>query len=318
MNHKKNILLTWWTGFIGSHLLDRLISLDYQVIVLIRNTSNQRRIADTIINSRGRITLLNIDEIGIENIFQQYNINLIIHLSTFYKKVHNTKELSEMIYANITFPSLLCELSVKYWIKYFINTGTFFEYAHHPKKINILTEKSKEKAYNLYASTKLAFNEVAKFYVENYEFKIINLRLFSPYGSKDNDKIIPLIIKSIINNKALRLSWCMQKLSFTYIDDIIEAYVQSIQYIENMISNYEIFNIWYWTAISIKDIIEKLKKISDNQIENIIIWAHEYTKNEIFHSDCDCSKAKKMLNRKPKYDITQWLHLTYNYYKNEI
>jgi nucleoside-diphosphate-sugar epimerase len=317
-NSIKTILLTWWTWFIWSHLLDRLLFLDYKIILLKRNNSDIWRIRNILWKNLDNVIIVDLDKTNIENIFESNKIDIILHLATLYKKNHSINDLHDMIDSNVSFPSLLCESSIKYWVKYFINTWTFFEYEHIKDKNNVLDELSKEKPYNLYASTKLAFNDILKFYTQNYDFKAINLRLFSPYWPKDNEKLIPLIIKSVLQNKELKLSWWEQKLTFTYVDDIVEAYVKSILYIESMVNKYEVFNIWYNQPIAIKDIIETMKDIWSNTAECIKLWASPYWNNEIFYSASDTTKAKELLHWSPKYDIKEWISLTYNYYKNEV
>ena len=196
----KNILLTWSTWFVWSHLLIALIDRWFNVFAVVKKWSNTSRI-DKYLSKKNLHIVYVIKNDDIEQIFLKNKINFVIHLATTYKKTHNKFDIDEMINTNIAFWTYLCDISVKYWIKYFINTWTFFEYAHYKNKKNIITEKTKEKAYNLYASTKIAFNNIIKYYTENYDFKSVTLRLFSPYWPNDNDKIIPLLIK----NKKLSL-----------------------------------------------------------------------------------------------------------------
>ena len=314
----KTILLTWWTWFIWSHLLKALIDFGHRVILLKRDKSNIEKIAKILTEKYEYITVFNINEQNIEDIFRNNSIDIIIHLAAYYKKNHTPQDINEMIYSNINYPTLLCELSIKYWVKYFINTWTFFEYEHKKNEKNILDEKSTEKSYNLYAATKLAFNEIFKLYTQNNDFKGVNLRLFSPYWPKDNEKIIPILIKAILQKKELKLSWWKQELTFTYIEDITDAYMRTIEFIEKMDTSYEVFNIWYDNTSSISNIIDIIKYISWENIDNIKLWEIPYWDNEIFDSTCNNNKAKEILNRIPKYSIEKWLTLTYKYYKNEI
>lgn len=314
----KIILITWWTWFLWSHLLERLVFLNYSVILLKRSSSDTKRIQHILDTKQEHIMVVDIDTTSIEKIFEKNNIYIVMHLATLYKKNHSLNDLTDMIDSNVKFPSLLCELCIKYWVNYFVNTWTFFEYDHIKDQDTMLNEKSKEKAFNLYASNKLAFNEILEFYCENYEFKGINLRLFSPYWPKDNEKLIPLIIKSILQKKELKLSAGEQKLTFTYVDDVVDAYVKSILYIERMKNKYEIFNIGYNQPASIKEIVEWVRNIVGRKDDTIRLGEIPYGENEIFYSGCDTTKAKTLLDWKPLYNIEQWLHLTYNYYKNEI
>ncbi len=314
----KNILLTWSTWFIWSHLLIALIGEWFDVFSIIRKWSDISRITRYLWNPKLHIIYINKNE-DIEKLFLKNKINFIIHLATTYRKTHNKPDIDEMIKTNIAFWTYLCDLAVKNWVNYFINTWTFFEYAHYKNKDNIITEKTTERAYNLYASTKLAFNNIVKYYTENYNFKSITLRLFSPYWPKDNDKIIPLIIKNTIDDSnILRLSWGKQKLSFTYIDDIISAYLLSLKYIVKTNKKFDIFNIWSSETLSLKMVYKYIIEIAKKSGKNIEFWALPYSENDIFYSWCDNTKARNKLWWTTKYSIKEWLFFTYKSYLNEI
>ena len=312
----KNILITWWSWFIWSRFIKKLID-DNHIFCITRKSSDLYRIQDILDNKNLKIVYSdNINDI--EQLFRNNPIDYIIHLATTYKKAHEIEDIDAMINTNIGLWTYLCQFAIKYWTKYLINTWTFFEYEHNQNEKNIINEDTVELPYNLYASTKLSFHNVLKYYINNNDFKAITLRLFSPYGPNDNIKIIPLLIQNIINwSEELKLSWWEQRLNFTYVDDICNAYIKSIEKIENLRNNYEIFNIWSNETYSLKEIYEMLCDISW-KTWNVTFWAFPYVKNEIFHSQCDNGKAKKILNREPKTSIKDWLFLTYNSYLNDF
>jgi len=314
----ENIVLTWGSWFIWSHLLKSLINNNYNVFCLIRKTSDLYRIKDIL--GTENLKLIYCEDIKeVEKVFTENKISHIVHLATTYKKAHEIDDIDAMIDTNIRLWTYLCELSLKYWVKYFINTWTFFEYKHYKDKENILSENSEETPLNLYASTKLSFNNILKYYTNNSGFKAITLRLFSPYWPNDNVKIIPLFIKNIINDwvEELKLSGWEQRLCFTYVDDIVNAYLKCLEKIEFLWNNYDIFNIWSNDVYSLRDIYKYLCEISGKNW-NIIFWAFPYASNEIFYSKCDNSKAKELLGREPTISIENWLSLTYNNYNNDF
>lgn len=312
----KNIVLTWGSGFIWSHLLKELINNDYNVFCIIRKTSDLYRITDIL--GKKNLNLIYWDDIKeIENVFPENKIDYIVHLATVYKKTHEIMDIDTMIDTNIRLWTYLCQFAIKYWVKYFINTWTFFEYKHNQGRKNILSEWAEEFPFNLYASTKLSFNNILKHYTDRSDFKAITLRLFSPYWPNDNVKIIPLLIKNILNNwvEKLKLSGWEQGLCFTYVDDIVNAYLRCLKNIEHLEKNYEIFNIWANDVYSLKEIYNYLCDISGKKW-NVKFGAFPYTSNEIFYSKCDNSKAKEILWWEPTISIKDWLFLTYNSYKD--
>ena len=313
----KNILITWWSWFIWSYLIKKLID-DNHVFCVTRKNSDLYRIQDILDNKKFEIVYSdNINDV--EQIFKDNSVNYIIHLATTYKKAHEVDDIDAMIDTNIRLWTYLCQFAVKYWVKNFINTWTFFEYQHDRGKENILSETSEEFPYNLYASTKLSFHNILKYYTSNYDIKAATLRLFSPYWPKDNIKLIPLLIKNIINDweEELKLSWWEQKLCFTYVDDIVDAYVKCLEKMNSFKNKYEVFNVWADSVISLKDIYEMLCEIS-NKKWNVKFWAFPYADNEIFYSKCDNSKLKRMTWWSCKTTIKDWLILTYNSYTDDF
>lgn len=313
----KNILITWWSWFVWSRLIKKLID-DNHIFCITRKSSDLYRIQDILDNKN--LEIVYSDDINdIEKIFRDNHIDYIIHLATTYKKVHEIDDIDAMIDTNIRLWTYLCQFAAKYWVKNFINTWTFFEYQHNGDKENILSETSEESPYNLYASTKLSFHNILKYYTSNYDIKAVTLRLFSPYWPKDNVKLIPLLIRNIINDwkEELKLSWWEQKLCFTYVDDIVDAYVKCLEKIDSFENKYEVFNVWWDNVTSLKEIYEVLCEIS-NKKWNVKFWAVPYANNEIFYSKCDNSKLKNMLWWRNKTSIKDWLTLTYNTYKNDF
>lgn len=308
-----NILLTGGTGFIGSHLLHKLLKSNYSVVILKRRTSDIWRIKDCI----DRIHYIDTDKISDTSIiFTQHKIDMIIHLAGVYIKHHSSaEEIEEMNSVNITFPAKLVENAVKYGVKNIINTGSFFEYDR--TGVNI-SEKSRINPYNYYAVTKIAFEEIIKFYSEKYNIRALTLKLFSPYGEKDNKKIIPLIIESLFQQTYLSMNDEDQHLSFTYIDDIVDAYLRAISFLQSdTYTRYEVFNIGNPHSYSVKQIVEYLTAISNNQNNAIKMNKHHLYRDNKHDVCCECTKAEKMLGWKAKVDIKKGLVNTYNYYKNQ-
>lgn len=306
----KKILLTGATGFIGSHLLEKLIQKDYEVLIIKRSFSNCWRIE----NLLNKVKIYDIDKIKLETIFKENNdIDCIIHLSTLYIKNHkDTNDVGEMIDSNIKFPTMLVDLGVKAGVRAFINTGTFFEYKNTN---NLISENSEISPCNFYASTKVAFAQLLRYYANIFGLKVFDFKLFTPFGEKDNEKLIVLMIKSFIEGEKLQCSGGNQVLSFTYIEDIIDAYMQGIKKIEEF-TGYEAFNIGYKDAYLIREVANELEKISNNK-SNIVWGDVSNLKNEISYSKCDNQKLTSKLGWVPKYSLISGLNNTYHYYLNK-
>jgi len=300
------ILVTGGTGFIGSHLVHKLLKLKHKVILLKRRMSDTWRINDVL----KQCFIYNSDD-NLEKVFRENKIDIIIHLATKYVKFHkHSKEAKEIINTNITFPTLLLDLAVKYKVNGFINTGTCFEYRLTNKK---LKETDKIEPYNFYAASKIAFEEVLKFYSKNYKINAVTLKLFYPYGEKDNQKLISLVITALLQKQKLCLNSGKQKLNFTYISDIVDAYIKVLNFIfSSEYTSYEVFNTGADKAYSVRQIVHYLQKIYHDK-GDINFGTSSHKNKDIKHMNCNNQKAKRLLNWQPKVNLATGLDKTYNY-----
>ena len=304
---KETILVTGASGFIGSHLLESLLELKYNIVIIERSDSNHERIKSVL----KKVKIYYSDKNQTEKAFENNKIDYVIHLATRYIKTHNSVEdVDSIVDTNVKFSSELCQYSIQYGVKGFINTGTFFEYKMQNRPIK---ENDIEEAYNLYSASKLAFQEILKYYAHNDGLKIVTLRLFSPFGDRDNEKLMALLVNTLNSGQVLEFSGGKQQWNFTYIKDIVLAYIKTLEYIKKTEVKNSIFNVGYDKVYSIKDIAKKLEKIAGKKF-NILWGAKPYAENEIYYANCDNSKLKKILRWKPKYDIDYGLRKTYEYY----
>lgn len=296
LRENKQILLTGGTGFFGSHLLPELVSRGYSVVLLKRSFSNTARIENVL----SKIKTYNVDDVDIERIFSENKIVGIIHLATNYGKEKNY-DVDHMCDVNVRLPTKLCVLGQKYGITFFINTHT-----------------SADSKYSLYSAMKNAFIEVAKFFASNYQIKFINMRLEYLYGENDDfSKFIPLVIKSIIDNKEINATGGEQKRDFVYVKDVVNAYLRVLEKINSLNEGFVNFEIGTGKSVSINYFISKIEEEIGQKAK--INWgAIPYSKNDIFDSKALIEEAETRLGWYPQYDIYSGLKKTISGYKEEL
>jgi UDP-glucose 4-epimerase len=304
---KSTVLLTGATGFLGSHLLEALIQENYSVVVLKRSTSNVSRIQ----HLSEQYKSYDSDVQSIPEIFKQEGVDVVIHMATLYRKFDNDNEISEMLDSNVKFPAKILESGKRSGIKGFINTGTYFEYdcSRQPVDENALISP-----FNLYAKTKLAFESILKTYSD--DIMVNTFRLFSPYGEKDNQKLVPMIIKKALKGEVIELSDGLQKIDLIYVEDIVSAYVKAVKRILTTSNRpeYEVFNLGSGHALSIRDIVSIVEQKIGRPLQKK--WG-EVSKTDIPIAYADIEKASRVLNWEPKYKAAEGIENTINFYQNE-
>jgi len=309
----KTILVTGATGFIGSYLVERLLDEGYSVLILKRSKSDTWRIKHLL----DKVGCYDVDASGIKAAFKENKVDCVIHLATFYKKVHSADDIPVLIDTNIRFPTELMDAMREAGVSFFINAGTLFEYDLSRSPV---TEEQAAEPYNLYAATKVAFSDVLKYYSRAYGWRSVDLKLFAPYGPKDNDKLMVFLSRNFLDQKKFSMSPSEQKWNWTYVRDIADAFVASVRFVEEMESKgmdsrYEVFDIGLEDTWSIKEAICMFEDISG--VKGLVSFDKPYPDNEIFLASCKNSKAKELLGWAPEYDLKKGIEETYRYYETE-
>lgn len=235
---KTKILLSGATGFLGSHLLKNLIRSGYEIVILVRENSNEYRIKN--LNGFYRFTidynLSNLDEL-----FKIHNVNTIIHLATEYGRDLPT---SSVIHSNVLMPIKLIEASRANNIRLFINTDSYFCKFH---KYGYLQD---------YINSKIFF----KNYLKSISgFKVVNMQLEHLFGEHDSiTKSIPSLISRMLKNEeSIELSEGDQKRDFIYVSDVVDAYLLVLKK-QDSLKEFENFEVGLGEAIPFKTFIKEI------------------------------------------------------------
>jgi len=290
----KTILLTGATGFLGSHLLKRLLKENYNVIVLKRSFSNTFRIADHLTD----IKIYNIDLINLEDVFKENKIDTVIHCATNYGR--NNESHLNILQSNLILPLTILQFSIKYNIKTFINTDTIID-----KNINDYS---------------LSKNQFLEWFKKNADLiQTINISLEHFYGPNDNKtKFTTFIIDSMIKKiHSVDLTFGEQKRYFIYIDDVVEAFLTILKNknsLEHGFINYEVATD---KSISIKDFVLMVKKITKNTNTVINFGKIPYRNNELMDCKIDITKLEN-IGWKQQFTLEEGLKKTINAERNNL
>jgi nucleoside-diphosphate-sugar epimerase len=286
----KNVLLTGGTGFLGSHILKSLLNLDYSVIVLVRRSSDLKRIESL----RKKINLIYLDENygNLNDLFSSNKIDTIIHTATEYGR---SCSMSSILQTNLILPIKLIEEGIKHNLKLFVNSDTFFGKPMY-KNSSYLNEYTTSKKYFL----DYLFDAKNK-------LKIVNMRLEHIFGENDSDnKFVTSILNQLIQNKQeILLTEGLQKRDFIYIDDVVSAYLIVLDNYKRL-NDFTEFEVGRGESIKVRQFVEILSKVIDStsQLKFGVIAARE---GEIQDSSAEVSNLKA-IGWLPKYDIMQGIN----------
>jgi nucleoside-diphosphate-sugar epimerase len=277
----ETVLLTGATGFLGSHLLERLVKENHHVIALKRTFSDTWRIKHLL----PEITSYDMGKVSLEDIFRENKIDAIIHTATTYGK--KGEDNAAIIESNLLLPLRLLDLSAFYNVGSFINTDSFFNTAD----LNC-------KYLSGYSLSKRQLVEWLK--LLSGKMQIVNLRIEHLYGPKDSDnKFVIWIIRELIKNTpVLRLTKGEQKRDFIYVSDAVNAFVLTLNKRKEL-PGYSRFEVGTGESISIREfsvqVKEAVSEISGKEISTVLDFgAVPYAGGEIMESKAENSALKNL------------------------
>ena len=312
MKDLNKVLITGSTGFIGSNLMRRLIQESFEVGIIKREKSDVWRIKDLL----DKIAVYDVDLRDTQEVSKavsHFRPDVIFHLATYYAVEHKPQEIPLMIDTNVLGTVNLLEASKESMVKLFVNTSSCFVYKESKNK---LRENADLSPLNLYALTKMLAEQACTFYAEKYGLKTVTFRLFPPYGPADHERrLIPYVIKSLLDGERLKLTTGMQRWDFVYVDDIVDAYFKLLS-VSDLPKKHEIFNIGTGNAVSVREVVSRIKEIIGSELEPE--WgAIPHRKNEVWFICADINKTETFLRWQPKNQILgEGLVLTIEWYKN--
>ena len=314
----QHILVTGGAGFIGSHLVEALLKLQYKVIVIDNfDTFYSRSIKEENIRSYindPECTFLEAD-ICDESVYTKlakYKIDCIVHLAAKAGVRPSIENPLEYERVNIRGTQLLLEFAQMNKIAKFVMASSSSVYGIN-KNFPWSESDHVLKPISPYAATKLSTEFIGNVYSELYDINFCALRFFTVYGPRQRpDLAIHKFIKKLLNNEAIDVYGNGDTLrDYTYVDDIVEGIIGAINYNQ---TKYEIFNLGNSDCISLSELLECIEKEFDKKF---IMNRLPQQKGDAPKTFADITKAKKLLGYNPQTKITEGISKFKNWIVNQ-
>ena len=296
---KKTILLTGVTGFLGSVLLKELLSHGYSVVGVKRSTSNLYRIND--ITSDPSLILFDIDISDPSEIFNNINIDAIIHTATEYGR--GDQPVYKILEANLILPIRLAELGIRNGTQLFINSDSYFNKKNHSYAHLLNYSLSKKSLLNWLANMANQIN-------------VINAVIEHMYGPFDaSTKFVEHAIQRIAIQKIpyIPLTYGHQRRDFIHVSDVAGAFLKLIDYGFSGKINYKSFEIGTGKSTQIVDFVTLIKELS-NSTTLLGFGDMPYRSDEIMES-CAINAELQQIGWDPKINIQDGVGSIINEYQ---
>ncbi len=268
------LLITGATGFIGKNLSLRLQKEKIDFKCIIREQSNKEFFTK---NSIDFFVFDNNINSLIEYIKKE-KFDGVVHLASLFIAEHKNEQIDELISSNVLFGTKLLQACVESDVKWFLNTGTFWQH-YHGEVYNPV---------NLYAATKQAFEDMAKYYSEAFNLKFVTLKLNDTYGEGDTRRKIFAIWEQIAKTgEILDMSKGEQYIDIVHVSKAVDAYMILIDKLQNgtLDKDKTSFYITSGENITLKELAKRYEL--ENGVKLNINWgAREYRKREVMRPMC--------------------------------
>ncbi len=264
------VLLTGATGFIGSHLTQRLVNEGHHVAIVVRPESSTEILKTAL--PQVQMHLYDGSYASLVQAMKLAQPELVIHVASLFLAQHNAEDVSRMIESNLNFPTQLLEAMSQFGICQLINTGTSWQ--HYQSQVY--------NPVNLYAASKQAFESLLSYYVEAHGFKVITLKLYDTYGPGDTRlKLLSLLKHAANSGETLQMSLGEQTIELVHVEDVIDCFIAAgVRLLQGEVGSPEVYAVRSGEPISLKDLVGMLAKISGRQL-NVVWGARQYRQREV-------------------------------------
>ena len=341
----KNFLITGGAGFIGSTVAERLLNRGDKVVVV----DNFNDFYDYNRKIRNILEIINnfnkIDEF--ENLLKNEKISKLIEIvnsdnfTLIYGDIRD-RETMDRIFAENSFdlvfnpaamagvrPSLLdpmlyedvnvrgymnlLELCKKYRVKKFVQASSSSVYGNN-KEVPFKETAIVDFAISPYAATKKSCEVMGHVYHKLYNIDMVQLRFFTVYGPKQRpDLAIHKFTKMILEDKPIPFYGDgTTKRDYTYIDDIVDGILKSMNYLFNNENVYEIFNLGESHIVSLKEMVETIENALGKKA---ILDIQPMQPGDVDKTYADISKAKAMIGYDPQTNFSEGIRKFVEWYK---
>lgn len=311
-------MVTGAGGFIGSHLVERLITLGARVRALVHyNSRNDWGLLELLPQAvknemeviPGDIT----DPFGASRVMT--GCQVVFHLAALIAIPYSYIAPSQFVAVNCGGTLNLLEAARSQGIERFIHTSTSETYG--TAQYTPIDEQHPLKGQSPYSASKIGADKLAESYFLSFEVPVVTVRPFNTYGPRQSARaIIPTIISQGLSGEVIRLGNLTPVRDLNFVTDTVEGFIKAA---ESPQAVGEIINIGSGTAITIGELVQKVAEMLGGGKEIVIEDERQRPEaSEVMRLICDNRRAKELLGWEPQVSLDEGLARTIDFIRKHL
>lgn len=312
MERGTKVLVTGITGFIGSHLVPRLIEQGYEIYVLQRHITGRYVLGE---QAREAFFCDLRDYFAIRKLLAEVQPEVVIHLAAISPVSYSYDHPQEVFAVNTIGTINLAEACLREMphFKRFLFAGSSEEYGIQTEFP--IKEDAELRANSPYSVSKIAADSYLRYMRDAYDFPVTILRSFNSYGRKDDTHfVVERAVTQLIKSPVVKLGDITAVRDFMYIDDHVNGYLSCLN---NENAKGEVFNFCTGVGVTIEQLVHKIGELLGIEAK-IVPSTIPKRPLDIQVLIGDNSKARQMLNWSPKFTLEQGLKRTIDYWGKRL
>lgn len=302
----RKILVTGSSGVVSTRLCEKLLNEGYDVVSVDKRTNKWNKTVNSL--------TINCDLLDARAMkMLPTDFDLVFHLAANSRVIESVEEPEKGL-ENITMTFNILNFIRKNKINKIAFASSREVYGEGRREPYKETDVILDNIKNPYAASKVACEALIQSFKYCYGLEYLIFRLSNVYGMYDEtDRVIPLFIKLLRQNKPLKIYGENKSLDFIYIDDVVDGMIRAIKKFDKVKNN--TFNLCSGKETKIIEAAKMLKKIINSR-SSIRVCAERT--GEVGYFRGDFSKAHHSFGFVPKTNLEKGLRLTVSWYRKHL
>jgi len=312
----KSILVTGAGGFIGSHLVERLVERGARVRALVRyNSRNDWGLLELLppeVQERVEIIPGDVtDPFAVLRIVE--GCDVVFHLAALIAIPYSYVAPKQFVEVNCLGTLNLLEAARRFKIACFVHTSTSETYG--TAQYTPIDEKHPLQGQSPYAASKIGADKLVESYHLSFGIPATIIRPFNTYGPRQSARaVIPTIISQGLHHDAIRLGLLTPRRDLNFVKDTVEAFIKIA---ESPAAIGEVINVGSGTTISIGELAERINSLMGGKKPLV----HDEARirppdSEVMELWCDNRKAQALIGWRPQVSLEEGLQETIEFIRN--